>query len=102
MNWGFYIQKLLFTLLVSNIEAIINQGSLQSWAYAILSIIKFRRLKIPSLKKQGTKRKNFRWNLDILTSKIALNRDLRNISFKENFSTNTFWFGHQHSIIVAL
>ena len=37
MNWGFYIQKLLFTLLVSNIEAIINQGSLQSWAYAILS-----------------------------------------------------------------
>ena len=37
MNWGFYIQKLLFTLHVSNIEAIINQGSLQSWAYAILS-----------------------------------------------------------------
>ena len=81
MNWGFYIQKLLFTLLVSNIEGIINQGSLQSWAYAILSIIKFRRLKIPSLTKQCTKRKNFRWNLDILTSKIALNRDLRNISF---------------------
>ena len=52
MNWGFYIQKLLFTLLVSNIEAIINQGSLQSWAYAILSIIKFRRLKTPSLKKR--------------------------------------------------
>ena len=102
MNWGFYIQKLLFTLLVSNIEGIINQGSLQSWAYAILSIIKFRRLKIPSLTKQCTKRKNFRWNLDILTSKIALNRDLRYISFKENFSTSTFWFGHQHSIIVAL
>ena len=29
MNWGFYVQKLLFTLLVSNIEAIINQGSLE-------------------------------------------------------------------------
>ena len=59
MNWGFYIQKLLFTLLVSNIEAIINQGSLQSWAYAILSVIKFRRSKKTFFKETGYKEEKF-------------------------------------------
>ena len=63
---------------------------LKSLAYAILSIIKFRRLKLPSLEELGTKRTNFRWNLDIPTSKLALNRDLRNIPLKENVFTRTF------------
>ena len=132
-------KKLLFTFFESNIEAIVNQNSLQlftyetddylatiyfrtdhnfqkqlltggsnssqctqkificlqSLAYAILSIIKFRRLKLPSLEELGTKRTNFRWNLDIPTSKLALNRDLRNIPLKENVFTRTFQFGQQ-------
>ena len=35
-------------------------------------------------------KKNFRWNLDIPRSKLALNRDFRNIPLKENISTRTF------------
>ena len=33
MNWGCYVQKFLFTFFESNIEAIVNQDSLQLFTY---------------------------------------------------------------------
>ena len=35
MNWGFHVQKLLFTFFVSNIETVISQDSLQLFTYQI-------------------------------------------------------------------
>ena len=35
MNWGFHVQKLLFTFFVSNIETVVSQNSLQLFTYQI-------------------------------------------------------------------
>ena len=35
MNWGFHVQKLLFTFFVSNIETVVSQDSLQLFTYQI-------------------------------------------------------------------
>lgn len=35
MNWGFHVQKFLFTFFVSNIETVISQESLQLFTYQI-------------------------------------------------------------------